>query len=41
VCVVEVSLVVIVEDFIGLFCRLEADFGLDTLVLCDLIRVVC
>jgi hypothetical protein len=39
--VVEVSLIVIVEDFVGLFRRLEADFGLYALVFCDLVRVVC
>jgi hypothetical protein len=39
--VVEVSLVVIVEDFVCLFRRLEADFGLYALVFCDFVRVVC
>lgn len=39
--VVEVSLVVIVEDLVGLFRSFEADLGLFALALCDLVWVMC
>jgi hypothetical protein len=39
--VVEASLFVIVQNFVGLFGGLEANFGFGALVFCDLIRVVC
>jgi hypothetical protein len=39
--VVEVPLVVIGEDFIGLFCGLEANLGLFALIFGHLIGVVC
>jgi hypothetical protein len=38
--VVQVSLIVIVEDFVGLFCRLESDLSFSALFFCDLVRVV-
>jgi hypothetical protein len=39
--VVEASLIVIVEDFVGLFGGFEADFSFGALVFGDLVRVVC
>jgi hypothetical protein len=38
--VVQVSLIVIVEDFVGLFRRLESDLGFSALFFCDLVGVV-
>jgi hypothetical protein len=39
--VVEVPLVVIVEDLVGLFRSLEADFGFFAFAFCDLVWVMC
>jgi hypothetical protein len=39
--VVEVSLVVIVEDFVRLFRSLESNLSFSTLFFCDLVGVVC
>ena len=37
--VVEVSLVVIMEDFVGLANQFEFDFGFSTFVLCNFVRM--
>ena len=37
--IVEVSLVVIIEDFVGLADQLEFDFGFSTLGLCNFVRM--
>jgi hypothetical protein len=39
--VVEVALVVIVEDLVGLLCGFEADFGVSAVAFCDFVGVVC
>lgn len=37
--VVEVSLVVIIEDFVGLADQLKFDFGFSTFALCNFVRM--
>jgi hypothetical protein len=39
--IVEVSLVIVGEDFVGLFRSLEADLGLCAVIFCDLVGVMC
>jgi len=39
--VVHVSLVIVGEDFVGLFRRLEADLSLCAVVFCDFVGMVC
>lgn len=39
--IIEVALLVIVEDFIGLLRGFESDFGFDALFFYDLIGVMC
>jgi|TARA_R110002003_G_scaffold61_2_gene5509 hypothetical protein len=39
--VVEVALLVVVEDLVGLFRGLEADFGFGAVVFCHLVGVMC
>jgi hypothetical protein len=39
--VVQMPFVIIGEDFVGLFRRLEADLGLCTVFFCDLVGVMC